>query len=331
MLIPGPDSTTGSIHFFLLILALALDAAAGNMGGFHRWLPHPVVVMGSCIDWFDQRLNRGELSHRERVFRGALTVLVMVALSGLAGWGVMALGRVMPYGWVIELLAVTSLLAQRSLFDHVLDVARGLRDSGVAGGRRAVRHIVGRDPTSLDRQGISRAAIESLAENFCDGVVAPVFWYVLLGLPGLAAYKCVNTMDSMIGYRTERYSAFGSATARLDDVLNTLPARLAGLFISLAAIFLPRPHPIRSLRIMWRDARKHHSPNSGWPEAAMAGGLGVALAGPRYYGGVTVHDPWLGEEFDAYADTFHIHRALYLYVVACVIDFTIVVILLLLT
>ena len=327
MPIPGPVLTGGPAPFFLLMLALALDAAIGDMGPLFRLLPHPVVAMGAGIGWLDRRLNRDKRSHRARVLRGAFAALVMVALSAMAGWGVQELARAVPYGWIIELLLVTSLIAQRSLFDHVRAVARGLSDGGVAGGRAAVRHIVGRDPASLDEHGVARAAIESLAENFADGVVAPVFWYALLGLPGLAAYKCVNTMDSMIGHRTVRHAAFGATAARLDDALNAVPARLAGLLIALAAIFAPKARPARAHKIMWRDAGKHRSPNAGWPEAAMAGALGVALAGPRRYGGAAVPDPWLGEEFDARAGVFHIHRALYLYVVACVMDFALVAVL----
>ncbi len=327
MPIPGPDLTGGPAPFFLLMLALALDAAMGGMGALYRLLPHPVVVMGAGIGWLDRRLNRENRSRRALVLRGALAALIMAALSGVAGWGVAVLAHTVPYGWAIELLLVTSLIAQRSLFDHVRAVARGLTDGGVAGGRAAVRHIVGRDPASLDKHGVARAAIESLAENFADGVVAPVFWYALLGLPGLLVYKCVNTMDSMIGHRTERHGAFGATAARLDDALNIIPARLAGLMIALAAIFAPKARPLRAHKIMWRDAGKHRSPNAGWPEAAMAGALGVALAGPRRYGGEAVSDPLLGEEFDARADVVQIHRALYLYVVACVIDFALVAIL----
>lgn len=327
MLVPGPDLTGGAAPFFLLMLALVFDAVVGDLGPVFRLLPHPVAVMGAGIGWFDRRLNRDKRSRRARVLRGAVAALTMIALAVLAGWGVEELARAIPYGWIIELLLVTTLIAQRSLFDHVRAVARGLSDGGVAGGRAAVRHIVGRDPARLDKHGVARAAMESLAENFADGVVAPVFWYALLGLPGLAAYKCVNTMDSMIGHRTERHSAFGATAARLDDALNAVPARLAGVLIALAAIVAPMARPMRALKVMWRDAGKHRSFNAGWPEAAMAGALAVALAGPRHYGGEAVSDPWLGEEFDARAGVTHIHRALYLYIVACVMDFALVAIL----
>ena len=327
MPLPGPELTGGAAPLFVLMLALALDAAFGGIRPVFRYLPHPVAVMGAGVGWFDRRLNREKRSWRARAVRGAVAALVMVGLSALAGWGMAALARALPYGWLLELLAVTVLLAQRSLFVHVHAVARGLVREGADGGRAAVRHIVGRDTASLDGHGVARAAIESLAENFADGVVAPVFWYALLGLPGLVAYKCVNTMDSMIGHRTERHAAFGATAARLDDAVNAIPARLAGVLIAAAAAFAPAVRPARAFKVMLRDAGKHRSFNAGWPEAAMAGALGVALAGPRRYGGEAVADPWIGDEFDARAGVWDIHRALYLFIVACLMDFAMVAIL----
>jgi len=214
---------------------------------------------------------------------------------------------------------ITLLVAQRSLFDHVAAVARALHRGGLAGGREAVRHIVGRDPMSLDMHGVARAAIESLAENFSDGVVAPVFWFLLFGLPGLFAYKMANTLDSMIGHRTPRYRSFGWAAARLDDVLNTVPAPLSGFLLVTAAVFTKRGRPGHALSIMLRDGRKHHSPNAGWPESAMAGALDLALAGPRRYPEGLVADPWLGDG-SARAATSDVTRALQLYRLACLIE-----------
>jgi len=195
-------------------------------------------------------------------------------------------------------------------------VAAALANGGLDGGRKAVRHIVGRDPMSLDVHGVARAAIESLAENFSDGVVAPVFWYLLLGLPGLLAYKMANTLDSMIGHRTPRYRAFGWAAARLDDVLNTVPAPLSGMLFAMAAVFAKNGRPAHAFTIMLRDGRKHHSPNAGWPESAMAGALGLALAGPRRYPEGLVADPWLGDG-SARAGVSDISRGLQLYRLAC--------------
>lgn len=308
----------------ILIAAFLLDALVGEFGPLFRVVPHPVVLIGRLTGWLDRRLNRERRSLRTRLARGVFVAVFMVALAGAAGWGLTVLAHELRYGWAIELLAVTILLAQRSLFDHVRAVGRALRREGLPAARAAVARIVGRDPETLDSHGVARAAIESLAENFADGVVAPAFWYLLFGLPGLFAYKAVNTMDSMIGYRTPRHAAFGRAAARLDDAMNFVPARIAGAMIVVAALFVPRGRPISSFRVMARDGRKHRSPNAGWPEAAMAGALGVALAGPRSYHGSAEASPWLGEEFSARIGEAEIRRALYLFVVACLMNAAIV-------
>src|SRR5262249_3173354 len=211
------------------------------------------------------------------------------------------------------------IVGEGSLGEHVAAVAAGLASGGVAGGREAVRHIVGRDPMSLDEHGVARAAIESLAENFSDSVVAPVFWYLLLGLPGLFAYKMANTLDSMIGHRTPRYHSFGWTAARFDDALNMVPAPLSGLLLAMAAVFGKNCRPRHALAIMLRDGRKHNSPNAGWPESAMAGALDLALAGPRRYPEGFVADPWLGDG-SARAATSDIARALHLYKLARLIE-----------
>jgi adenosylcobinamide-phosphate synthase len=200
-----------------------------------------------------------------------------------------------PYGTIITALAASTLFAQRSLYDHVEHVAAALEKSGVPAARQAVSHIVGRDPDSLDEAGIARAAIESLAENFSDGIVAPAFWLAGAGLAGGAAYKAINTADSMIGHRTPRYAAFGWAAARLDDMVNLPASRLAALLIVAAAALTPRASAAQAWRAVLRDAHRHRSPNAGYPEAAVAGALGLALAGPRTYGGVEVADGFMGD------------------------------------
>jgi len=303
----------------VLLAALLIDAIVGEFGPLFRLLPHPVAMVGGAVGWLDARLNRERRSAATRAVRGAVVVLLLASAMAALGWQLADLSRMLPYGWIIELVLVVVLLAQRSLFDHVRAVARALERDGVAGGRAAVAHIVGRDPARLDAHGVARAAVESLAENFADGVVAPAFWYLLLGLPGLFVYKTINTMDSMIGYRTERHAAFGMATARLDDALNFVPARLAGACIVAAAMFVPKGLSSQALSIMLRDHRKHRSPNAGWPEAAIAGALGIALSGPRNYHGKAVDEPWLGEEFSARIGPPEIRRALYLFVVACLV------------
>jgi len=309
--------------FILLVLALVLDAAVGGMGPVFKLVPHPVVVIGKLIGWFDSKLNRDNRSQVDRSIRGALTVVIIVTLAGAVGWGVQWLTLHHDFGWAVELFLIIALLAQRELYTAVRKVLVALTHGGIEDGRRAVSEIVGRDPSQLDEHGVCRAAIESLAENFSDGVIAPVFWYVLFGFPGLLIYKAVNTLDSMIGYKNERYHAFGFTAAKLDDVLNLIPARLAGLIFTIAALATPKGNPVRAFKTMWRDASKHNSPNAGWPEAATAGALGLALAGPRKYPHHTTDAPWVGDG-SAKATANDIERALYLYVVACLINALIV-------
>jgi adenosylcobinamide-phosphate synthase len=287
----------------LLLAALMLDAVAGDMPALFRLVPHPIVLAGRAIAWAETRLNRPELPAAARRGRGILLCSAMVLAAAALGWG-------LSFAWPIEIVVAAVLIAQRGLFDHVRAVAQALETGGEEAGRMAVSHIVGRDPASLDRHGIARAAIESLAENFSDAVAAPVFWYLLGGLPGLLVYKTVNTLDSMVGYRSERYLAFGWASARLDDLLNLIPARLSALLLALAA-FSPA-----ALKTAWRDHPNHRSPNSGWPEAAMAGALGLALAGPRVYAGQAPEGKWIGDGRRE-AEPADIRKALRVFVIAC--------------
>jgi adenosylcobinamide-phosphate synthase len=225
-------------------------------------------------------------------------------------------------GALILAVLASSLIAQRSLDQHVRAVADSLERSGLIQGRKAVAMIVGRNTEALDEAGVARAAIESLAENFSDGIVAPTFWIAVLGLPGGALYKAANTADSMIGHKNERYAAFGWAAARFDDLVNLPASRLAALWLLLAACVLPDASPRRAITSVWRDASRHRSPNAGWPEAAMAGALGLKLAGPRVYGTDVVEDAFMG---DGRRDltSADIRRALWLYRTACVIQWSV--------
>jgi len=313
-------ATAGPDPLLILLLAIAFDAILGDPPWLYRALPHPVVILGRGIDWLDRRLNRETAANVARRGAGALAVLILVGAAVATGWILSAAFARLPFGWVLEGLAMSSLVAQKSLYDHVAAVARGLEQGGLEGGRKAVSLIVGRDPESLDDAGVARAAIESLAENFSDGVVAPLFWAALFGLPGLLAYKAVNTADSMIGHRTPRHEAFGWAAARLDDLVNLVPARLAGLLIVAAALMLPGARAGKALHAMRRDAPKHRSPNAGWQEAAMAGALGLTIAGPRRYGGRTVDDAWMGAGGRTEATAEDIRRALRLYLAACILQ-----------
>ena len=309
------EARAGFDPLILLLMALVLDAYIGDGGWLLRRVPHPVVVIGRMVGFLDKKLNRDHRSQMDRALRGAALVGVMVAGAGAVGWGVQWTSLNHDFGWIVELVLLILLLSARELFDRVRDVGLALKNDGLEAARAAVAHVVGRDPAHLDDHGVARAGIESLAENFSDGLVAPVFWYLLFGFPGLLIYKTVNTMDSMIGYKTERHRAFGMTAARLDDVLNLIPARLAGLFIAIAAVFTPTARPGRALTTMLRDAGKHTSMNAGFPEGAMAGALGLALAGPRRYAAAVVDAPWVGRG-RARATYDDVKRALYLYVVA---------------
>ena len=314
------DALTHWNHLGSLLIALLIDAAVGDPHWLYRRLPHPVVWIGRVIAWADQQLNRASDTPGRRKIMGIAATAGLLLGSLLVGVVLQAMLLKLPGGSLWLAIAISSLIAQNSLYDHVAAVASGLETSGAEGGRIAVSRIVGRDPEALDRAGISRAAIESLAENFSDGIVAPIFWAALLGLPGILAYKAINTADSMIGHRTPRHQQFGWASARLDDLLNLVPARLSGLLIAAAGLFAPGANPGKAISAMWRDARKHRSPNAGWPEAAMAGALGLALNGPRRYHNQLVMDAWMGSGGTPYASANDIRRALRLYVIACVIE-----------
>jgi len=303
----------------VVVAALAFDALIGDPDWLWRRLPHPVAVIGSCIGWLDHTLNLDTRSAEQRKLAGVGVVILLLVLSALSGFLIETALRQLAFGNLLIGLIASTLIAQRSLFQHVARVRTAFADGGLAEARRAVSMIVGRDPDQLDEPGVSRAAIESCAENFSDGVVAPVFWLALLGLPGLIAYKAINTADSMIGHLSPRYASFGWAAARLDDLVNLIPARLSGLLVAVTA-------PVAggaittALGVMWRDATKHRSPNAGWPESATAGALGLALAGPRRYGERVVDDVFLNAEARKEATPDDIGRALHLLIAACLLQ-----------
>jgi adenosylcobinamide-phosphate synthase len=282
---------TGSL-FISIAAALLIDRVAGEPDAVWRRLPHPVVLVGRAIDLLERRLRRpADTPARER--RMGTVLITLLTLAGLAcGWFLQTALLALPLGWLWLGLIMSTLIAQKSLLDHVDAVAAGLQQS-IEVGRLAVARIVGRDTATLDGPAIGRAATESLAENLSDGVIAPLFWALLLGLPGILAYKIVNTADSMIGHKTPRHLHFGRAAARLDDALNWLPARLTASLVIVAASCTGTAR--EAWRITRRDARLHRSPNAGWPEAAMAGALGVRLSGPRIYGGKPTIEPWVGD------------------------------------
>lgn len=268
-------------------VALILERLVGYPNALLNRIGHPVIWMGRLIAFLDTHLN-----DRTRG-RGVLGLVLLLSITAAITVPIWAILRAVPFGWVIEAVLATSLLAQKSLRDAVQAVATALRRS-LPEGRTAVSHIVGRDPQALDEAGVARAAIESLAESTSDGVIAPLFFLVIGGLPGIALYKAVNTADSMIGHKTERHLQFGWAAARFDDLLNLIPARLTALLIAAAAYFLKDTHPEAACITALSDARKHESPNAGWPEAAFAGALDFQLGGPRSYDGEVVDLPSFG-------------------------------------
>lgn len=272
----------------IMLVGLAIEAVVGWPDALFRAIGHPVTWLGNLIRQLDEWMNLENVDDRQRRIAGALAALAVIAFSAEAAYIVTWL---LPGGWtgvLITGILAWPFLAARSLADHVRAVAEPLANGDLAGARRAVARIVGRDPERLDEPGVARAALESLAENASDGIVAPVFWGAIFGLPGIVGYKAVNTLDSMIGHRTPRHEAFGWAAALIDDAANLIPARLTGLlFAALSGRFR------EAFALMLRDARHHRSPNAGWPEAAMAAALGIRLSGPRAYGDRFAEEPWV--------------------------------------
>ena len=292
---------------WIVLACLALEAAVGYPTALHARIPHPVVWVGRTIDMIELSWNKPEYSFALRRVLGCIATGLLVGAAILIGAGVQRLAGHTIVGTLVIVLLGTVGLAQRSLFVHVNDVLKALRATDLPASRACVARIVGRETRSLDEMGVTAAALESLAESFNDGIVAPAFWFLICGLPGLFAYKVLNTADSLIGHKEERWRAFGWAAARADDVANLLPARLAGVLLVVAGG--------GGFGVMLRDARKHASPNAGWPEAAMAGALGVRLGGPARYDGEWHERPVLGAGPGPAAA--ELARGLRIYLVAC--------------
>lgn len=275
-----------------LVFAMLLDALLGEPKWLWSRFPHPAVLMGRLIGWCDRTFNKGE---RKRL-TGVLTLVALCIAAGVSGWII----QLAP-GYLLDVIVLAVLLAQKSLVEHVQTVGDALRLS-LGDGRRSVAMIVGRDTREMDEPAVARSAIESAAENLSDGVIAPVFWFAVAGLPGLLIYKITNTADSMIGYRTPKHAEFGRASAKFDDLLNLIPARLTALLIWAVTT---RPHP----KAILKDAPLHRSPNAGWPEAAMAHGLDIALSGPRSYDGEIRDYPFVNGDGERRLNADHIDRA----------------------
>jgi len=278
----------------LALLALLIELVVGYPDALMKRIGHPVTWMGHLITFLDTRLNREGADAESRRRAGAIALFFLLLIVGAIAFVVETALLLLPFGLIFAGIAASTFIAQRSLYKHVANVGEALERGNLAKAREEVAHIVGRDTTDLDEAGVARAAIESLAENFSDGVVSPVLWIGFVGLTGGALYKAVNTADSMIGHRSARYENFGKPAAQLDDLVNLPGSRLSGLLIVAAAALTGGASPGDAWRTMTNDAAKHPSPNAGYPEAAMAGALGLALGGPRAYDGKDAEGAWLG-------------------------------------
>lgn len=284
-------------HFVTLFCAIILDMLVGDPDWLWRKYTHPIVWFGRVTGHLDKKLNLSHITNRWRKINGIVTITALISFAlAFGALSVILLSQLGFLGQVLEIVIVAIFIAQKSMSDHVDRIIKPLKAGDIAGARTAVSMIVGRDTRQLDESPISRATIESMSENFSDGVVAPIFWFAFLGLPGLFAYKMINTADSMLGHMTEKYQDFGWASAKLDDLVNWFPARLSALFIIFASVFGNGiDAALRAIKVVFHDAKMHRSPNAGWPEAAMSGFLGVALAGPRAYAEYKVDDAYMNE------------------------------------
>ncbi|MES0868032.1 adenosylcobinamide-phosphate synthase CbiB [Pseudovibrio sp. SCP19] len=301
---------------WIVLLAILLDAVIGDPNWLWSRLPHPVTLFGKQISQLESWYNKTSFSAKRRKTNGVITLLSLIATAGIVGTLLQTTLEGSVLGNILLALIGMTLIAQKSLYEHVARVRDALRYSGLTEAREQVSMIVGRNPEYLDEAGVSRAAIESCSENFSDGVVAPIFWFAVLGLPGLLIYKAVNTADSMIGHKNETYEDFGWASARFDDLINLPASRLSGLLIVLSAFISGRAYKAAFTTII-REAKNHRSPNAGWPEAAMAGALGIALAGPRQYTEYRVEDPFMNASGRKAADADDIDGSLKLMGISC--------------
>jgi adenosylcobinamide-phosphate synthase len=299
------------LEFWPVTLAVLIERVTGYPDTLYKVVGHPVQWIGAVINWLEEKLNTSPRESIAGKLRGTFCIVAIILITALPAWVLSDFLARLTWGWIIEAIVATAFIAQKSLRDHVRDVAIAL-SSSLAQGRASVAKIVGRDTTSLDESGVAKAALESLAENTSDGIVAPVFWYAVLGLPGLVAYKAINTADSMIGHKSDRHLHFGFAAARLDDLVNFPASRLNACLFAAAAALTSVDDAKRAWAAALRDAGKHRSPNAGWPEAAMAGALGLRFGGPRNYEGEHVDLPYMGDGRDV-LQRADINRGLQLY------------------
>jgi len=317
----------GGTHAFdplvLLLTALGVEALVGGFPALFRTIPHPEQAMLHAITSLETKLNREKRSPMDRAIRGLFVAVAMVGLALAIGTGVSWLGQNHDFGWIVEFILLAVLLDQRALYGRMGSIGQAMGSGNIESARAALQPMVNRETALMDDHGVARTAIEVGGEGFGVGVVAPVFWYVLFGFPGLAVCRTVSLMNRVIGHPTSRYRAFGMVAARLNDVVQLIPSCLAGIFLVLAALFAPTARPGFAFRVMMRDSSKYRSRGAGWPVAAMAGALNLALAGPRRYTEKTLNDPWVGSG-TAQAECHDIRRAQYLFAVGCLINAMIV-------
>lgn len=328
----SPVAEWFAFNALALALAIIVDALFGEPNWLWKRVPHPVVLMGHLIGWLDRRMNH-QLHTPFRQKRAGINSLIRVIFVVAA----LSIGMLALAGWVhpglaflVTVLLGAVLLAQRSLHDHVEAVRAPLAEGDLLAGRHALSMIVGRNTENLDESGVARAALESLAENHSDGVIAPAFWMLIGGLPGIALYKAINTADSMIGYKTERHQHFGWASAKLDDAVNWLPARLSVGLIALSVAITKLANQRDTFAwpdwsLIRRDAPTHASPNAGWPEASFASALGIALGGPRTYPSGTVEAPYINDAGRKDLDAGDIRKGLALFRATCAATLLVVV------
>ncbi|MBL6927704.1 MAG: cobalamin biosynthesis protein [Rhodospirillales bacterium] len=317
----------GGTHAFdplvLLLTALGVEALVGGFEALFRFIPHPEQALARTIGSLEAKLNREKRSPMDRAIRGLFLAAVMIGVALGIGVGVAWLSQNHDFGWIVEFVLLAALINQRSLYNRMGSVARSMGGGNLESARAALQPMVNRDTALMDDHGIARTTIEAGAEGFGAGVVAPVFWYVLFGFPGLAVCRTISVMDRVIGHPTPRYRAFGMTAARLNDAVHLIPSCLSGIFLAFAALFAPTAQPGSALRIMMRDSSKYRSLGAGWPVAAVAGALNLALAGPRRYAEKALGDPWVGSG-TAQVEGNDIRRAQYLFAIACLIDAMIV-------
>ncbi len=302
----------------IVLIALSCDAVLAGIPGFRLILGLPAEAVGGAVAWFDTRLNRPHRSATNRKLRGALVVLLIAAPAGVVGYYIAETSRAVTDGWIIEAAFATTMLSQRRVFDMARAVRRALRRDGLNNARTALGREVSYDTSGLDQHAVARGAIEVCATGFCSGIVAPLFWYFVLGLPGMFVYRAVNVTAARIGIPAPRLAAFGLTAERLNQALTYLPAPLSGIILAAAALFVAGAAPARAFRVMFREIRRNLSPVERWTESAVAGALDLALSGPRRYRDASVSGPWIGDG-RARISVQDLGRALFLFVVACVI------------